>query len=94
MREEDGWVEREIDLFGRVCTYVEARFSLRRTLSSLSVNATCKDGWYFSQVPWHMVLDPTARTKAFLFMGLCQIVVVEGGIQVRDISGIFLRGCF
>ena len=94
MTQNSGWVEREIDLFGRVCTSVEARFSLRLSLSSLSVNATCKDGWYFSQVPWHMVLDLTAPTKAFLLMGLCQIVVVEGGIQVRDISGIFLRGYF
>lgn len=37
---------------------------------------------------------PQLPQRHFFKMGLCQIVVVEGGRQVRDISGIFLRGCF
>ena len=37
MTQYSGWVEREIDLFGRVCTSEEARFSLRHSLSSLSI---------------------------------------------------------
>lgn len=35
-----------------------------------------------------MVLDPTAPIKAFLLMGICQIVV-EGGIQVRDVFQLY-----
>ena len=32
-----------------------------------------------SQVPWHMVRDPIAPTKAFLSKDGCQIFVVEEG---------------
>lgn len=39
----------------------------------------CTSEWYFSWVSWHMVLDPTAPTKASLSVGRCQIV--EGGYE-------------
>lgn len=38
-----------------------------------------------SRAPWHMVLDPTAPTKTFLLVGVCQTAVVEGVIQVRAV---------
>ena len=41
----------------------------------------CMDRWGASKVPWHMVLDHTAPTKALLPMDRCQIVVVERGYE-------------
>lgn len=41
----------------------------------------CTGGWYFSRVSWHMVLDPTVPTKAFLTVDRCQIV--EGVYEWR-----------
>ena len=38
-------------------------------------------GWDVSQVPYCMVLDPTASTKALLPTDRCQIFVAERGIQ-------------
>lgn len=37
------------------------------------------------QVPWHMVLDPTASTKALMSVDRCQIVLVEGDIQLSGV---------
>lgn len=38
----------------------------------------CMDEQQYSQVPWHIVLDPTALTKALLSMFGCQIIIEEG----------------
>lgn len=40
--------------------------------------------WDSSWVTWHMLLVPTAPTKAHLSLNRCQILIVEGGIGVRD----------
>lgn len=42
------------------------------------------DGWDSSYVPWHMVLDATAPTKALLFMNKCLTFYWKGGTKKRN----------
>lgn len=41
----------------------------------------CTDGWDFSQIPWHMVLNPISSTEALLFRNECQTLTVKRGGQ-------------
>ena len=45
----------------------------------------CTGRWDSSQVPSHMVLDPTIPTETLLFVEGCWIFVVEGRKKIRDV---------